>query len=98
MSVHGLPTSVSLAIFTFRPLPRTLYTYRLTQRGRRDKQLVVKLHLAAPSSVLAGTLIALQYVCIVLSLLLPLSYGRGIRGDLSHIHVCQTGEFRAPSG
>ena len=77
MSVHGLPTSVSLAIFIFRPLPRTLYTYRLTQRGRRDKQLVVKLHLAAPSSVLAGTLIALQYVCIVLSLFLPLSYGGG---------------------
>ena len=62
MPVYGLPTSVSLATFTLRPLPRTLYTYRLTQRERRDKQLVVKLHLAAPSSVLAGTLIALQYV------------------------------------
>ena len=62
MPVYGLPTPVSLATFTLRSLPRTLYTYRLTQRERSGKQLVVKLHLAAPSSVLAGTLIALQYV------------------------------------
>ena len=66
VSAYGLPTLVSLAVFTFRSLPRTLYTYRLTQRERRDKQLVVKLHLAVPSSVLAGTLIALQCAWIVL--------------------------------
>ena len=66
VSAHGLPTLVSLAAFTFRSLPRTLCTHRLTQRERRDKQLVVKLHLAVPSSVLAGTLIALQCAWIVL--------------------------------
>ena len=67
VSVYGLPTSASLAIFTIRPLPRTLYTYRLTQRGRRDKQLVVKLHLAAPVSLPVHSLPCNMYVLCCLS-------------------------------
>ena len=88
--MYGSLTFVCLAAFIFRSLPRTLYTHRLTRRERRDKQLVAKLHLAAPSSVLAGTLIALRYVWIVLSLPSSLSGGWG---NLSHMHIARRASF-----